>query len=79
MVYGQVIADVGRRAQSAEVNAAAQNGLLAQTIASKDAVSGVNLDEEAANLIRFQQAYQAASQVVLTSRTIFETLLGAFR
>lgn len=78
-VYGQVIADVGRRTQSAEVNAAAQNGLLAQTIASKDAVSGVNLDEEAANLIRFQQAYQAASQVVLTSRTIFETLLGAFR
>ena len=48
-------------------------------IASKEAVSGVNLDEEAANLIRFQQAYQAASQVVLTSRTIFDTLLGAFR
>lgn len=78
-VYGQLVADVGRRTQSAEVNGAAQNGLLAQTIASKDAVSGVNLDEEAANLIRFQQAYQAASQVVLTSRTIFDTLLGAFR
>ncbi|KXJ54273.1 MAG: flagellar hook-associated protein [Neptuniibacter sp. Phe_28] len=78
-VYGQVVADVGRRTQSAEINGAAQNGLLAQTIASKDAVSGVSLDEEAANLIRFQQAYQAASQVVLTSRTIFDTLLGAFR
>ncbi|MEW4982901.1 MAG: flagellar hook-associated protein FlgK [Cycloclasticus sp.] len=78
-LYGQVIADVGRRTQSAEINSAAQNGLLAQTIASKDAISGVNLDEEAANLIRFQQAYQAASQVVLTSRTIFDTLLGAFR
>lgn len=77
--YGQVVADVGRRTQAAEVNGAAQNGLLAQTIASKDAVSGVSLDEEAANLIRFQQAYQAASQVVLTSRTIFDTLLGAFR
>ncbi len=78
-VYGQLIADVGRRTQAAEVNSAAQNGLLTQMIASKDAVSGVNLDEEAANLIRFQQAYQAASQVVLTSRTIFDTLLGAFR
>lgn len=77
--YGQLIADVGRRTQAAEVNSAAQNGLLTQMIASKDAVSGVNLDEEAANLIRFQQAYQAASQVVLTSRTIFDTLLGAFR
>lgn len=78
-VYSEIVVDVGRRTQSAEVNAAAQNGLLAQTVASKDAVSGVNLDEEAANLIRFQQAYQAASQVILTSRTIFDTLLGAFR
>ena len=78
-VYGQIVADVGRRAQSAQSNLAAQEGLLNQTIASIASVSGVNLDEEAADLIRFQQAYQAASQVVLTSRTIFDTLLGAFR
>lgn len=77
--YGQLVADVGRRTQTAEVNGAAQKGLLAQTVISKDSVSGVNLDEEAANLIRFQQAYQAASQVVLTSRTIFDTLIGVFR
>jgi len=78
-VYGQIVADVGRRTKSAAVNGAAQQGFLNQAIAAKDAVSGVNLDEEAANLVRFQQAYQAASQVVLTSRTIFDTLLGAFR
>ena len=78
-VYGQIVADVGRKTKSAEVNGAAQQGFLNQAIASKDAVSGVNLDEEAANLVRFQQAYQAASQVVMTSRTIFDTLLGAFR
>jgi len=78
-IYGQIVADVGRRTKSAEVNGAAQQGFLNQAIASKDAVSGVSLDEEAANLVRFQQAYQAASQVVLTSRTIFDTLLGAFR
>jgi len=77
--YGQLIADVGRRTQSAEANGLAQGALLAQTTTAKDSISGVNLDEEAANLIRFQQAYQAASQVVLTSRTIFDTLLGAFR
>lgn len=77
--YGQVVADVGRRTQAAELNGAAQKGLLAQTTAAKESVSGVNLDEEAANLIRFQQAYQAASQVVLTSRTIFDTLIGVFR
>ena len=78
-IYGQIVADVGRKTKSAEVNGAAQQGFLNQAIASKDAVSGVNLDEEAANLVRFQQAYQAASQVVMTSRTIFDTLLGAFR
>jgi flagellar hook-associated protein 1 FlgK len=78
-VYGQIVADVGRKTQSAEANLTAQEGLLNQTIAAKDSVSGVNLDEEAADLVRFQQAYQAASQVVLTSRTIFDTLIGAFR
>ena len=78
-VYGQIVADVGRKTQSAEANFTAQEGLLNQTIAAKDSVSGVNLDEEAADLVRFQQAYQAASQVVLTSRTIFDTLIGAFR
>lgn len=78
-VYGQIVADVGRRTQAAEVNGSAQKGLLAQTVSSRESVSGVNLDEEAAQLIRFQQAYQAASQVVLTSRTIFDTLIGVFR
>jgi len=77
--YGELIADVGRRTQAAEANGLAQEALLTQTITAKDAISGVSLDEEAANLIRFQQAYQAASQVVLTSRTIFDTLLAAFR
>ena len=77
--YGSLVTDVGRKAQSAESNGLAQRGLLNQTIASKASVSGVNLDEEAANLIRYQQAYQAASQVILTSRAIFDTLLGAFR
>ncbi|MBV1952479.1 MAG: flagellar hook-associated protein FlgK [Cycloclasticus sp.] len=77
--YGSIVADVGRRTQAAQANGNAQRGLLNQSIASRDSVSGVNLDEEAANLLRFQQAYQAASQVILTSRSIFDTLLGAFR
>jgi flagellar hook-associated protein 1 FlgK len=40
-------------------------------------VSGVNLDEEAANLVRLQQAYQAAAQVVRVADSLFDTLLGA--
>jgi len=47
---------------------------------TRDAVlskSGVNLDEEAANLIRYQQAYQAVAQVVAVTSTLFETLINA--
>jgi flagellar hook-associated protein 1 FlgK len=39
----------------------------------------VNLDEEAANLLRYQQAYQAAAQVIAVTNTLFDTLLGAVR
>ena len=43
----------------------------------KEAVSGVNLDEEAANLLRYQQAYQAAAQLIRVADTMFQTLLAA--
>ena len=43
-------------------------------VAARDAVSGVNLDEEAADILRFQQAYQAAARIVSTARTLFDTL-----
>jgi flagellar hook-associated protein 1 FlgK len=42
-------------------------------------VSGVNLDEEAANLVRYQQAYQASAQVISASQTIFSSLLSAIQ
>jgi flagellar hook-associated protein 1 len=42
-------------------------------------VSGVNLDEEAANLLRFQKAYQAAAQVIAIAGTLFDSLLAATR
>jgi flagellar hook-associated protein 1 len=45
----------------------------------RDSISGVNLDEEAANLLRYQQAYQAAAQVIAVSSTLFDTLLMAVR
>ena len=51
--------------------------LLEQSEQARYAVSGVNLDEEAANLLRFQQAYSAAAQVVKTADDVFQILLGA--
>jgi flagellar hook-associated protein 1 FlgK len=48
-------------------------------IASRDAVSGVNLDEEAANLLRYQQAYAAAAQIIAVSGQLFDSIINAVR
>ena len=77
--YGSLIADVGTRTQQAGSNAGVQENLLAQAESAKSEVSGVNLDEEAADLVRFQQAYQAAAQVISVANTLFDSLLGAVR
>jgi flagellar hook-associated protein 1 FlgK len=77
--YGQMIADVGSKTHQAEVTMNAQRTLLNQAEAAVSAVSGVNLDEEAANLLRFQQAYQANAQMISTANTLFQTLLDSVR
>ncbi len=77
--YGALIADVGTKTYQAGSNADMQESLLAQAEAAKSEVSGVNLDEEAADLLRFQQAYQAAAQVINVANSLFESLLNAVR
>ena len=77
--YGVMVADVGTLTHQAKTNEDVQNQLLKQADEAKSAVSGVNLDEEAADLVRFQQAYSAAAQVIATANTLFDTLLGAVR
>lgn len=75
--YGQLISELGARTRSAEITSQAQASLKAQAQESRDALSGVNLDEEAANLIRFQQAYSAIAQVISVADSTFQTLLNA--
>lgn len=77
--YGLLVSDVGAKTRQAKINSEASDGLLARHQTSLSSVSGVNLDEEAANLIRYQQAYQASAQVISTANTLFETLIGAVR
>lgn len=77
--YGYMVADVGTNTHQAAANAEVQGQLLSQAEAARSAVSGVNLDEEAADLVRFQQAYAAAAQVISTANSLFDTLLGAVR
>jgi flagellar hook-associated protein 1 FlgK len=47
-----------------------------QAVEAKDQMSGVNLDEEAADLIRFQQAFQASAQIIQISSKLFDSILG---
>ncbi len=78
-VYGLLVTDVGSRTRTSQINAQATNGLLERHQMAMSSISGVNLDEEAADLIRYQQAYQAAAQVISTANNMFNTLLGAIR
>jgi len=75
--YGQLVGELGTQTRSAQITAQAQSALLLQAQESRDALSGVNLDEEAANLLRFQQAYQAIAQVISVADSTFQTLLNA--
>jgi len=75
----RLVADVATDTRQAEINSLAQKRILDQTMARRESISGVNLDEEAANLVRYQQAYQAAAQVISTANTLFDTLLNAVR
>jgi flagellar hook-associated protein 1 FlgK len=74
--YGQIAASAGARSREAQISAQAQDNVTAQARQAQQSLSGVNLDEEAANLIRYQQAYQASSKVVEVASRLFETLLG---
>jgi flagellar hook-associated protein 1 FlgK len=73
--YAQLVSTVGNKAREVQVNASASTALLDQATTAQQNVSGVNLDEEAAALIKYQQAYQAAGKVMQIASTLFDTLL----
>ena len=77
--YGAIVADVGVVTRQSQLTEVSQEKLLEQAVDARDSLSGVNLDEEAANLVKFQQAYQAASQVIVASNNMFQSLLAALR
>jgi flagellar hook-associated protein 1 FlgK len=76
--YNKTVSTVATKTMQADVGQQTQAGLLNQVKLRFDSVSGVNLDEEAANLIKFQQSYQAASQIISVSNTVFNALINAF-
>jgi flagellar hook-associated protein 1 FlgK len=77
--YAQMVATVGAQAREVKVNQSAQSVLLARVTESQQSLSGVNLDEEAANLLRYQQAYQASGKMIELASRLFDTLLAIGR
>ncbi len=75
--YGELVSDIGVKTNQSLVSGQAQQGLLNQAIDAQQSLSGVNLDEEAANLIKYQQAYQASAKIISVVDTLFQTLINA--
>jgi flagellar hook-associated protein 1 FlgK len=76
-IYNNAVSQVAVDTRSAKANAATESSLLESVIDRRASITGVNLEEEAANLIRYQQAYQAAAQIITTANDVFDTLLRA--
>jgi flagellar hook-associated protein 1 FlgK len=77
--YGLLVSEVGTRTYEAKISLGAAQSLLRQTEARVESIVGVNLDEEAAKLIKFQQSYQASAQIIQTAQLLFDTLIQAVR
>jgi flagellar hook-associated protein 1 FlgK len=78
-VFENTKLDIGSQTKSAEVRVGSATAIYQQASTRVQSESGVNLDEEAANLLRFQQSYQAAARIMTTAQTIFDTLLSSVR
>ncbi|MEH6386506.1 flagellar hook-associated protein FlgK [Pseudomonas profundi] len=77
--YGTLIQHVGTQTAQARAESEASGAVLKQATNNRDSVSAVNLDEEAANLMKFEQYYNASAQVIQIARSIFDTLISSIR
>ncbi len=77
--YSQIVSDIGNKTREIGVTIIAQESILKQAEDAQQSLSGVNLDEEAANLLRYQQAYQASGKMIEIATRLFDTLLALGR
>ncbi|MBL4608675.1 MAG: hypothetical protein JKY01_12715, partial [Pseudomonadales bacterium] len=77
--YGQLVENIGAKTKEAGIATQTQKSLLFQAEQRRESISGVNLDEEASNLVKFEVAYNASAQVIAIARSLFETLIATFR
>jgi flagellar hook-associated protein 1 FlgK len=74
--YSQLVNQVGNKTRELEVTSAAAGQLHKSAVTAQQSESGVNLDEEAANLLKYQQAYQAAGKLMKAASDMFNVLLS---
>ncbi len=74
--YAQLVNDVGSKAKSTDIASTSQDSITDQIYTAQQSVSGVNMDEETVNLLKFQQLYQANAKVIQTASSIFDTLIN---
>ncbi|AFT87470.1 flagellar hook-associated protein FlgK [Paraburkholderia phenoliruptrix] len=77
--YANYVNEIGNQTNQIQTASTAQASLVTQITTAQQSVSGVNINEEAANLLQYQQLYQANSKVIQTAQTLFQTLLGIFQ
>ncbi|MEM5452439.1 flagellar hook-associated protein FlgK [Paraburkholderia guartelaensis] len=77
--YANYVNSIGDTASQLKASNTSQQSLVTQLTSQQQSVQGVNLDEEAANLLQYQQLYQANSKVIQTAASLFQTLLGIFQ
>jgi flagellar hook-associated protein 1 len=77
--YSNYVNAIGNTATQLQASSTAQQSLVTQLTSQQQSVQGVNLDEEAANLLQYQQLYQANSKVIQTAQSLFQTLIGIFQ
>lgn len=74
--YASLVTDTGNRSQVISLKISTQQGITDQLTAVQQSTSGVNLDEEAVNLLKYQQSYQASAKIIDTATTLIDTILG---
>ena len=77
--YANYVNQIGNQTNQIQTSSTAQTALVTQITTAQQSVSGVNINEEAANLLQYQQLYQANSKVIQTAQTLFQTILGIFQ
>jgi len=75
--YGKLVEGVGAKAAQGKLDNAATSAILANAKGARDSLSGVDLDEETGNLVKYQQYYTASSQIIKAAQEIFSTLINS--